>query len=230
LTEIFVTRFVSRVLKLDPRAMVYRERGDLAASQRFVERALKMAEDSGNLQEQARALDNLGVVVHLRGDAGGDHHFYRAATTYYRRGVELHRRRGEQTYVLRMELNLAQAYIRLGRDVEARALIRESLRAAVRMESTPLQALCVQAEGDRRLAVGETDVGLALLGVSMSQPSAGSVDRHGTDRILGHASLPSAAAEQGMARGRALDFDTVVQELLADDETSVTAADDASPG
>ena len=61
------------------------------------------------------------------GDADGDPDHYRAAVPYYRRGVELHQRLGEQLLVTRTQLNLAQTYIRLGRDREARALIRRNV-------------------------------------------------------------------------------------------------------
>jgi class 3 adenylate cyclase/tetratricopeptide (TPR) repeat protein len=211
-------------------AMIASERGDLAASQHLVERELAIAEESGNLEEQARALDNLGVVIHLRGDADGDPDHYRAAVPYYRRGAELHQRLGEQLFVIRTQLNLAQTYIRLGHDRDARALIRGSLRTAVAIESTAMQHFCLQTEGDRCVTNGDTATGLAYLGLFMGQPSAGSIDRHETDRILARTSLPSEAIERGMANGAGLDLDTVVRELLADDDRPLPASDDTSVG
>ncbi len=74
--------------------MVRIESGDLEGSQRFVERGLAIAERSGNLDEQAQAQSNLGVVRHLRGDAEGVDEHYRAAIDHFERSRALHRRLG----------------------------------------------------------------------------------------------------------------------------------------
>jgi tetratricopeptide (TPR) repeat protein len=195
-------------------AMVASERGDLERSQRLVERELALAVSSGNLDEQARAHDNLGVVVHLRGDAGGDPEHFRAAIEHYRRGIDIHRRLGEGQHEIRMRLNLAQACVRLGRDDEAATQIRESLVAAVALGSTSLQSFCVQTEADRLLTRGETAVGLAYLGLFMSQPSAGAIDQNETDRILSRTGLAAEVIEAGMAAGAALELEAVVEHLL----------------
>ncbi len=196
-------------------AMVVAEQGDLRASQRFVERELAIAESCGNLDEQARAHDNLGLVIHLRCDADGDHEHYGAAIAHYQRGIELHRRLHERQLEVRTALNMAQACVRLGRDDEASALIRESLAMAVSLQAPALQSWCVQTEADRRLTIGDIETGLAYLGLVMRQPSAGSLDGHETDRILARTSLTQEAIASGMAAGAGLDLEAVVEELLA---------------
>ena len=180
-----------------------------------MERELAIAESSGNLDDQARAHSNLGVMIHLRGDADGDREQYRGAMTHYRAGIELHRRLGERHFEIRMTLNMAQACVRLGRDGEASALIRESLATAVSLagHSTP-ELVSPDGSGSpsRR---GETEIGLAYLGLFMRQPSTGSIDEHETDRILARTSLTPEAIEVGMAHGADLDLDIVVEDLLA---------------
>jgi class 3 adenylate cyclase/tetratricopeptide (TPR) repeat protein len=200
-------------------AMVASERGDLAASQGFANVELAVAEQSGNLAEQARALDTLGVVIHLRGDADGNLEHYRSAIAHYRRAIELHYRLGARLYATKISLNMAQAYVRVGRDREAATLIRESLAAARDLSSSWAQAMCVQMEADRRLANGEAQIGLAYLGLFLRLPSTGSIDEGECDRILARTSLTAEAIEQGMAAGANLDLDSVVQDILAGETT-----------
>ena len=109
---------------------------------------------------------------------------------------------------------MAQAFIRLDRDDEASALIREGLATAVSLDAPWLQHFSVQIEADRRITRGEIDVGLAYLGLFMQQPSAGSLDQHETDRILARTSLSPEAIEAGMAVGAGWDFETVIEQLL----------------
>ena len=190
------------------------EGGDLEAAQRLVERQLAVAESCGNLDAQAMALSNLGTAIHLRGDAEGKRDHYLAAIDHYRRGIELHHRLGEGQSAVRSMLNMAQACVRLDRDEEARALIREGLATAVSLDAPWLQHYSVQIEADRRVSRGEIDVGLAYLGLFMHLPSARSLDQNETDRILAHTSLTPEAIEAGMAVGAGWDLEAVIQELL----------------
>ena len=74
-------------------------------------------------------------------------------------------------------------------------------------------------EADRRLTRGETEVGLAYLGMCLAQPFAGSIDRNEIDRILARTSLSPEAIELGLTAGAGLDLDTVIQDLLAEPPT-----------
>jgi class 3 adenylate cyclase/tetratricopeptide (TPR) repeat protein len=201
-------------IALSTAATVAGERGDLEACQALVERQVVMAEASGNLAERARAEANLGVVIHLRGDAEHDEGHYGAAVVHYERARILQRRLGQQVAEITTMVNVAQIYIRSGRDQAADALLREALAAAVATGLSPTLCLWLQIEGDRRLTRGETDIGLAYLGLCLAQPFAGSIDRHESDRILARTSLSAEEIERGLAAGAALDLDAVIHELL----------------
>jgi class 3 adenylate cyclase/tetratricopeptide (TPR) repeat protein len=196
-------------------AMVRIECGDLDAGQRFVERELAIAERSGNLDEQARAQSNLGVVLHLRGDAEGVDEHYRAAIDHYRQSRALHQRLGATDLPIRDRLNMAQACTRLGRDAEAGALIRESLATAVEVSATSLQYAALVLEADRLLTSGDTRTGLAYLGLLRRTAAMGSMEQHEAQRILERVPLGPDAIERGLSAGEALDLDRVIEELLA---------------
>jgi class 3 adenylate cyclase/tetratricopeptide (TPR) repeat protein len=205
---------VSRALGVA--AMVAAERGDFVGSQALVERQLVVAEASGNLDQQSLAHDNLAVVIHLRGDAETDDSLYRAAIPHYERARALNRRLGKRSSEVRSSVNLAQIYIRLGRDADAADLIRTAMADAVTTGQPSIVSLCLSMEADRLLTVGDADRGLAYLGLILAQPYTGAFDRNEIDRVLSRTSLTPDAIERGMAAGAALDFDAVVQELLAE--------------
>jgi class 3 adenylate cyclase/tetratricopeptide (TPR) repeat protein len=197
-------------------ALVAGERDDLQTSQRLIERQAAVAEASGNLVAQALAYTYLGIVIHLRGDVERDPALYLAAATQYERALALHRRLGQRTNEITDMVNLAQAYLRLGHDGDADVLLREALTAAVAVGLPPIQLLCILVEADLLLERGETDVGLAYLGMCQAHSSTGAIDRREIERILARMSLTPEQIESGLARGRDLDLDTVVHELLID--------------
>ena len=204
------------MLALGAEAMVAGEQGDFQASQAFVDRQASIAEASGNLDQQAKAHGNLAVVLHFRGDTEGVRSHYDAAAEHYRRAIVLHQRLGEPVGEIRQMANLVQLDVRLGRDDEARELLREALSAAVSIGLPPLQNFCLQMEADRLVTRGEVDLGLAYLGLVLAHPSAGAIDRNEVDRILARTGLSSEAITAGLAAGAHLDLDTVVRELLAE--------------
>jgi predicted ATPase len=196
-------------------AMVRIESGDLEGSQRFVERGLAIAERSGNLDEQAQAQSNLGVVLQMRGDAEGVDGHYRAAIDHFERSRALHQRLGAADLPIRDRLNMAETCTRLGRDDEARVLIRKSLATAVELRATSLQYVALLSEADRLLIGGDTQTSLAYLGMLRRVAAMGSMEQHEARRILERVQLPPDAIERGLAAGDALDLERVIQELLA---------------
>ena len=75
---------------------------------------------------------------------------------------------------------------------------------------------CLLVEADWRLTDGDTERGLALLGLVQAQPAASRGEHDEIDRILSRTSLDRIAIERGMAAGATLDLDDVVAELLAE--------------
>ncbi len=199
---------------LDALTVVAGERDDLDQAQFYAESQLAWAETSGNLEDQAHAHATLGVVIHLRGDAGGHTDHYRAAADHYSRALHLYRRLGHRVSQAVATANLAQASLRLGDYATAHASIREVLAEAIEVGAIQQVLLCVQVEADLRICRGDTDSGLALLGMVEAHPSFGSIDRSESERLLSRIALSPDEIEAGLAAGRALDFDTVLQGLL----------------
>ena len=103
-----------------------------------------------------------------------------------------------------------------GRDDEASVIIRESLATAVDLSATSLQYVALLSEADRRLVAGDTQTGLAYLGMLRRAAAMGSIEQHEADRILERVRLPREVIDTGLAAGEALDLESVIKELLAD--------------
>ena len=114
--------------------------------------------------------------------------------------------------------NLAQVCVRLGRLDDSRRYLVDSLRASLRHRRHVMLPLCVVIEADLRLADGDVDGALALLGAVRGDLSTGVNDQQEVDRFLARAALPDDVVEAGMAAGRGLDVEALAIQILADRE------------
>ena len=80
---------------------------------------------------------------------------------------------------------------------------------------TYLQYVALLSEADRLLIGGDTQTGLAYLGMLRRAAAMGSVEQHEAQRILDRVELPPDAIARGLAAGEALQVERVIQELLA---------------
>ena len=90
------------------------QRDDLDASQANLEQALELAQEIGNLEREAVVLTNLGVIAHLRADAGDGERHYTEAIELYCRSHELYVDLGLHEAAAQVLVNLAQAEIEVG--------------------------------------------------------------------------------------------------------------------
>ena len=115
-------------------------------------------------------------------------------------------------------VNLAFAHLRTGEGSRARPLIGEVLQAARASGSFPAELSGVGAEGERLLALGETDRGLALLGLARHHPASSADIRTdiqmGLDFWAPRLGLSGTEIEAGMAAGKGLDLDQVIDQFL----------------
>ncbi len=72
------------------------------------------------------------------------------------------------------------------------------------------------SEADRLLAGGDTQTGLAYLGMLRRAATMGSMEQHEAQRVLERVRLPRDVIDAGLAAGEALDLESVIKELLAD--------------
>jgi hypothetical protein len=116
-------------------------------------------------------------------------------------------------------INLAMAYLRSGETDRVPPLVLESLRIAVDIESPPAQLSAVGTEGERLLATGQKQTGLALLGLAFHHPSSSSDIqgdvRMGLDYWGPKLGLTDEEMEAGMVAGKGLDLAQTAAGILA---------------
>ena len=172
-------------------------RDDLDVALEHAQACLELAHASGDLASAAVAWGNLGVTLHLQGDATGDVERYRAAIDHYEMEYAARVQLADRIGQALSRLNQAQARLRLGDHEHAHIDAIDALVAARAVGAFRPLLFALLVEADTRLAVGAVDLALPLLGVVSSHPEADRSDHDEIQRII------SRRARSGDRRCRA---------------------------
>ena len=179
--------------------------GEYDESITWSQQALTHARAIGDLELEARAHGNLGVVHHVDGDVTGSIDSYLAAKDCYLTELEMSTRLGIRHQQVVCHANLAQLYLRLGRPAETRPHLEIALRDALDFGRTADLGQCLIIEADLRLQSGDVDGALTLIGALQADPRAGENDHQEIERLLRRAELDDAVVDLGLQRGRGRD-------------------------
>jgi tetratricopeptide (TPR) repeat protein len=172
---------------------------------------LALAQQLGLEKRQHPILTNLGYLELREGNFDG-------AKTNLETALGWSREREDLQGIIFNGVNLAFAYLRTEEASRARPLIKEVLQAARASGSFPAELSAVGTEGERLLALGETGRGLALLGLSRHHPASSADIRTdiqmGLDFWAPRLGLTQPEIEAGLAAGKSLDLDQVVDQCL----------------
>ena len=193
---------------LNTLGMIAATRHDLERSRQYLEAALELARRGGNLSREAVVLGNLGATAYQHGD-------YAAARAYALAALERRRDLGEKWGMVTDLGNLAQADLRLGDVTAARQGAREALALARSLGTTPNILWGLSLAGQVLAAEGQPERSLVLLGLVHAHPALEHQDEIELDEAIAGLGLPAAQVEAGLAAGAALDFETVIEEILA---------------
>lgn len=188
--------------------------GNIATSNRDLDRAtefslaaLALSRLANHLTYESRALLNLGYLYYLLDDLG-------QAEAYSREALTRSRELGGRLQTSIVLGNLAQVHLRLDNTAAARAEAHEALTLAVALDYLPAVVNGVSLFGQILAAEGTWARALALFGVAYAHPALEHQLQLEIEDELARLVLPSAEVEAGLAAGEALDFETVVQEIL----------------
>ena len=191
-------------------------RGDQATAEAIIHSALAAARASGDLEEETVLVGNLGVVRHLVGDATGSMEAYAEAEGCYQRELAASSRLGLEHARARCLSNLAQVSVRLGSPDDARQYLAEAMSMVLASGRLALLPLCLAIVADLRLADGDVDGALLLLGAIAAAPSSSENDRQEVDRFLDRVTLDPEVIEAGLAAGAGLDVESLGDQALAE--------------
>ena len=135
------------------------------AAREQLDEALTLARRIGLRRVEGAVLSNLGLLAFNAYD-------WVEAVQWWTAGLDIQRELGEISGTNIAACNLAVGYLRLGDVEKARPLIFESLQAAQRMDSVSGRLRAVLGWGEYRLALGDTQRGFALLGLTRYHPAS----------------------------------------------------------
>jgi serine/threonine protein kinase/tetratricopeptide (TPR) repeat protein len=186
--------------------------GQAQEAARLIEECRTLAREAGNPYREMRALGNLGEVARLQGDFALARQHTEAALTISRE-VE------DPVGLVAAAGNLANLKIDAGSLPEAQGLIAEAARTARRMGSITWLVGTVGNLAFLRAAQGRIDEALALIGLAWEHPATSSDGRQDIEYWIMprlEETLTPEEIQAGMAKGRDLDLDEVIDAFLAE--------------
>jgi predicted ATPase/DNA-binding SARP family transcriptional activator len=183
---------------------------DYAKAQQLYEQCLALARRVGNREREATALSNLGANATYQGD-------HQAAIGYTEAALTIQREIGDKVGMIISAGNLADSCLEIGAPDQALPFLREAINLARQMESPAWLLANVIYIAQLRIAQGDIDAALPLLGLVRHHPAASAENRAvRVDEILDkvRGTRSEAEIETGMARGKDLDVDAVIEAFL----------------
>ena len=166
----------------------------------------------GNRKLMGWARGNLGCVAYERGDLV-------AARDGCLQARTLAQEVGNQESRIVQDLNLVEIDINMGHRESARQELRSALARAQRLGVVPMVLAAVAFFAMLAYAAGDLSRALSLYGVVIHHEATSSELRRDLERARARWGIDEATFAAGVSRGAALDFDTVVRELLYDGGT-----------
>ena len=183
-------------------------RADLTAAERFFLQCRQLAAEIGDKTWENAANLNLGNVYYERRD-------FQKARSQYREILDHNRATGNLRDEALTLINLSFAELELKEWPDAERHTGQSLALAYRLNLKPEMAYAILLTGKRKAMQGEPERALALYGVVLAFESTAYDARRDLALELDALTMGADEKAAGLAAGAALDFETVVQEILA---------------
>jgi serine/threonine protein kinase/tetratricopeptide (TPR) repeat protein len=177
----------------------------------YLMEALALARETDEQASAAYTLNGLGENARYQGK-------YAEASAYYQEALSIIRALDDQSGIAPVTLNLGHIAAASGEIKIALEHYLEALRVnrEIQMISVTLETLAGLA--GLKVSSGEFDRAIELLGLALNHPACSEDTRLFAEPVLAQlgAKLLPGVIETGLKRGRSLDLDSVVQELLAE--------------
>jgi len=177
----------------------------------YWEQGVVMAQEAGDRQAMADTLTNLGYINH--------HHLgnLEKAEQYYRESLSMAQEFGHRHGVVSTLSNLGNLYVLTGDHARAWDHLSQSLSESIAIGVAPLTLDALVGVAQLRAETGQGDAAAELLGVILNHPSVEVDSVQLAEAVLAglRETLPEEQIEAALARGKTLDLDEVVAELLS---------------
>lgn len=182
---------------------------DLAEADRMWHQVYQRALVVGNRERAMVTLNNLASVANERKE-------YAIARDYFQQALTIAREIGSQRSLALYLINQARTNMDLGNLAEARAGLREGLALALRLGALPWAVGAVMYFASLAFVQGHVERALALYGLTQNHPAWSNDHQRGMDEDLQVWKLAPAVVQAGLAKGKTLNWEATVQELLAE--------------
>jgi predicted ATPase/DNA-binding SARP family transcriptional activator len=201
---------IPRILNVLGILAILRERYDLAEG--YWEEGLAMVQEMGDRQVMADMLNNLGYINHH--NMGN----LEKAEQYYQESLSIGQEIGHRHGVTSTLSNLGHLYVLMGEHAPAWDYLRQALSESTAIRDAPLTLDALVGVARLRAETGREVSAAELLGVAMNHPSAGVDSVQVAETVLTglQESLPPEQLEIALERGKTLELDDVVADLLTE--------------
>ncbi|MCI0474943.1 MAG: AAA family ATPase [Anaerolineales bacterium] len=201
-----VTQELSTLNRLGAVALATR---DFAGADLMWHQVYQRALAVGNRERAMVTLNNLASVAIERKE-------YAIARDYFPQALTIAREIGSQRSLALYLINQGRTNLDLGNLDEARAGLREGLALALRLGALPWAVGAVMYFASLTFVQGHVERALALYGLAQNHPAWSNDHQRGMDEDLAAWKLDPAVVQAGLAKGKTLNWEATVQELLAE--------------
>jgi DNA-binding SARP family transcriptional activator/predicted ATPase len=189
---------------------ILRESYDQA--EQYWKEGLMTVQEMGDRQAMADMLNNLGYINH--------HHIgnLEKAKQYYHESLSIGQEIGHRHGTTSTLSNLGHLHVLLGEYTLAWSYLCKALSESTAIGVVPLTLDALVGVAQLRAETKQEDSAAELLGLALNHPAVEVSSAQVAETILAglRETLPTKQLEAAMERGRAMDLDTVVAELLAE--------------
>ena len=188
-----------------------RSQGDYAAAAKYYEESLVVRRQAGNRAGMTVTLFNLGEVAAAQNDCA-------MATRYHEEGLALAAEIGFRATIMLFPGGLGHSAAAMGDVASARRYFQRALSEAMAVGSLSVELYALVGFARLKALTGEPVGAAEWLGLIMAHPSFDTDAQQRAEALLTtlREALPADELEAALARGKALQLQAVVDELLAD--------------
>jgi class 3 adenylate cyclase/tetratricopeptide (TPR) repeat protein len=199
----------TELVSLNRLGAVVGDLGRVDEEEQCYQKILQLAREAGMREREAAALNNLGAVCGERKD-------WQGAWDYYMQALAISKDTGVMHSLALNYINLAFAGSYLGRNFDdVRDYLRQGISISRRLGIGPVTVAAVSYYGLMLLAQGQLERALALFGACRQASAFNSENEREIAIFLKDWDVPPDRAQAGMESGASLDWDTLLDELLA---------------
>ncbi|MBN1180200.1 MAG: tetratricopeptide repeat protein [Anaerolineae bacterium] len=200
---------------------------DYDQAERLWGEGLKMVQEMGDRQAMADTLNNLGYVNH--------HHLgnLEKAEQYYKESLAIARQIGHRQGATSTLSNLGHLHVLLGEHTRAWDYLHKALSESTAIGVIPLTLDALVGVARLQAAAGQRESAAALAELIVNHPAVEADSAQVAEAILTELRevLPAGQIDAALERGRGMELDAIVAELLDEKWTrEATPVQSSSPG